>query len=190
MKSTYGIGIDLTLEDSLTTQEILPGAVMENNIRIPVTQDTTLTTARNIENTSEDEIPRWRIVMDQAQLGLTSVGFLANIMTFITLRGSKVKFDFNPVVLLLLRHQSIIDGLVCLVGTLLMVLPPMWNIGIYWLDTVVCHLWHSQFLYWILAFLSTYSLILIAVERYFAVCRPFKHQVNQFYQHDTKLFYH
>ncbi len=139
---------------------------------------TPLMNTSSCETNATTEAPSWSVNLDRAQYVLTTIGFQANIGALIILMRPRMKTEFNPIILLLLRHQSIIDSLVCLSGALLFVAPPMWNVGDDTLDLLVCHIWHSQMIYWMLVFVSTYSLIFIAVERYYAVCRPFRHQVS------------
>ena len=82
---------------------------------------------------------------------------------------------FNRLMLVLLRHQSFVDALVCLLASVVVVQPFMWTTGLNWLDQFICHVWHSQALYWGAVTLSTYNLVCIAIERYIAVARPFQY---------------
>ena len=52
----------------------------------------------------------------------------------------------------------------------------MWKTGVGWLDAFICHVWHSQGLYWSFMWISIVSLVIIAVERFLAVVKPFQHQ--------------
>ena len=161
-------GVSMTPTMTPDDNQVFTHDVTSNNTSDDVTEVTDVLDA--------DVTPMWSVIMDRAQFAGTSVGVVANAMTFITLL--KVKAEFNPTVLFFLRHQSIIDGVVCLSSSLLMVLPPMWRVGHYGLDTFICHVWHSQEFYWQAVLLSIWSLIMIAVERFLAVCYPFKHQVS------------
>ena len=49
--------------------------------------------------------------------------------------------------------------------------------GVLWLDVVVCYLWHSQFLYWSLMFVSIWNLTLVGIERYITVCYPMQKHI-------------
>ena len=44
------------------------------------------------------------------------------------------------------------------------------------LDELICHLWHSQWFFWMSMLISIWNLVLIAFERFLAVCKPLKHQ--------------
>ena len=116
----------------------------------------------------------WQLIIDGSQLILTALGFLVNLATFITLwRHGK---GFSPVIKLLLKHQTIVDGFACLIALILLLQQPMWITGYEWLDHIICHTWHSQFFYWSFVFLSVWNLGCIATERFFAVCRPLYHK--------------
>ena len=115
-----------------------------------------------------------RSALDWTQLCVTTVGFLANFTVFVTLKLNGN--NFTSAILLLLKHQAIVDSFACITALLLLVQRPMWASGHIWLDHIVCHIWHSQFLYWTCVFLSGWNLGCIALERYIAVCKPLRHQ--------------
>ena len=104
---------------------------------------------------------------------LTSVGLVANTMAWITLVNKKE--GLNKVIVLLFQHQSVIDVIVCLISLSLSIVPRTWYTGIKMLDTFLCYIWRSQMLYWWFFYVSMGNLMLLAVERYVAVCYPFKH---------------
>ena len=118
-------------------------------------------------------VEKWAIVLDRCQLALTCVGYVANKVTFITLL--KNGHMFSPAICLLLKHQALLDSWVSAMGTILLLQPPLWKIGHYNFDLVVCYVWHSQAIYWATIYMSVWNLVAIAVERYIAVCHPFKH---------------
>lgn len=122
--------------------------------------------------TIEDQ-PLWMEIFDDVQLLCTVIGFLANTLTLIVLFLNYK--GFSRVILILLRHQSIADAWVCLMAAILIKQPFMWMTGFYYIDVFVCYCWHGQAFYWGGVTLSTYNLMLIALERYLAVCRPFDH---------------
>lgn len=107
------------------------------------------------------------------QLLLTIVGLVANVFTLAALIA--IGRQFTPCIRLLLIHQSWIDSWVCLQGLILQVQPYKWNTGTLWFDTFVCHIWHSQTVFWGSVDVSVFGLVLIAFERYMATCHPLKH---------------
>ena len=54
----------------------------------------------------------------------------------------------------MLTHQSIVDGLACLLATILLVQPENWIPGVQIFDDIVCHLWSGQFFYWYMVLVS------------------------------------
>ena len=50
------------------------------------------------------------------------------------------------------------------------------NDSILVLDELICHLWHSQWFFWMSMLISIWNLVLISFERFLAVCKPLKHQ--------------
>ena len=44
------------------------------------------------------------------------------------------------------------------------------------LDFFICQCWHGQALYWAMIFVSVYNLVLIAFERFLAICKPLHHE--------------
>ena len=119
----------------------------------------------------------WLVALDRSQLVLSVVGFLANTVTFITLTRNGDMFQYA--ICLLLKHQAVLDSLVCAMGTALLLETPMWTTGNDIVDVVVCHVWHGQALFWGTILLSVWTLASIAIERYVAVCHPFHHAQAQ-----------
>ena len=118
--------------------------------------------------------PSWVVVMDYSQLLLTLLGFTANVVTFVTLL--RMSNEFRPTTLLLLQHLSFVDSMVCLLSAIMHASPTMFHVGHRVADRVICHVWHSQVIYWWFINVSTATIVLIAVDRYLAVCVPYKHQ--------------
>ena len=111
--------------------------------------------------------------LGNSQLVLSIIGFVANKVTFITLvRNGDM---FSPSICILLKHQALVDSWLCAMGTILLLQPPMWTTGNENFDAAVCYLWHGQGLFWGALLLSVWNMALIAVERYIAVCRPFRY---------------
>ena len=90
--------------------------------------------------------PLWVRIMDILQAMCSLIGFISNLVTLVTLMRSNI--GLGPAVSLLLRHQSTVDMVICLLASLLIIPPPMWTCGIDKLDEFLCHAWHSQAFYW------------------------------------------
>ena len=106
------------------------------------------------------------------QLGLTGVGFVANGATYLTLtcNGEHV----TPLILLLIKHQSLVDMVACGIGSLCQMLPDAnWLTGNRIADFVVCYFWHSQGIFWTVVAVSIWNLVMIGTERYIMICKPF-----------------
>ena len=117
----------------------------------------------------------WQDLLNYSQLCMLIFGFFANITTVVTLfkNGS----SFSSAILILLRHQSAADATTCFFSTILIVQPDQPHLsGFYILDNFICFFWHSQAMYFSCLLVSIWNLVLLAFERYLAVCHPFKHQ--------------
>ena len=77
---------------------------------------------------------------------------------------------------MLLKHQSVVDGIVCLLGVGLYVQPYMWMTGNDTFDQLLCKVWHGQALFWFFVVVSIWNLVLIAVERFLMIKHPYKHR--------------
>ena len=62
------------------------------------------------------------------QAGMAFVGFIGNIITFMTLKRSS--FMFGGTALRLLKNQAVADAIVCFLGSIFVLQPPMWKTGI------------------------------------------------------------
>ena len=71
------------------------------------------------------------------QAGMAFIGFIGNIITFMTLRRSS--FMFGGTALRLLKNQAVADAIVCFLGSIFVLQPPMWKTGINeTLDLLIC----------------------------------------------------
>ena len=130
---------------------------------------------RNTTNstTSMDyELPTWLMVLGRIQLIVAITGALLNISTFMFLHQAK---SLNRMVSFLMKHQALLDFFVCLFGAIILLTQQeyMWKTGTQIIDIVVCYVWHSNMLYWWCFSLSVWSLVLLAIDRFMAVCKPF-----------------
>ena len=108
-------------------------------------------------------------------IGITinTVGLLINGLSLSVLYGKEPVFKSH--LLLYIRHQTITDALSCVVGILIMVKPGIWMTSYNTLDVILCYVWHSQKLYWIIYSASVFNVVIIAVDRYFCICHPVKY---------------
>ena len=120
-------------EDAMTAPPEAPHALPEVSGALPEVSDA----SRNSSSAGEEEEQAaWIAVFDAVQLTCIIVGLLANVFTLVTLwRSGK---DFSRPVLLLFRHQSVADCLVCLLAAIIMLQPFMWLTGVHALDVLVC----------------------------------------------------
>ena len=123
-------------------------------------------------NSTEEEISIWVISFDRLQLVFAIIGTILNLFTFLTLFWAP---SVSKLMSILMKHQAFLDCLVCGMGTIILVQPFMWTVGIRAADIAICQLWHSQALYWGVFFLAGWNLVVLAVERVLAVCKPFVH---------------
>lgn len=117
---------------------------------------------------------KWSDPLNIMQLITTTIGVIVNVGTLITLWknggafSKKVKFLFH--------HQSFADATVSVIIGLRLCLPDLWLTGFYYLDVVVCYMWHSYYLGVIMMEITVWNLVLIAFDRYIAICLPLKYQ--------------
>ena len=158
------------------TNDVIPS----DRTSISCAENTTVASANETTRCSEQsteavtaDVGIWRKDLVQLEIPVYIVGFVANIMTLITLmRNGEI---FSPSTCLLLKHQALVDSWVCATGAILILQPPMWTTGNKYFDTVVCFIWHRQAPFWGAILLSVWNLAAIALERYMAICFPFKH---------------
>ena len=91
-------------------------------------EETTLTNnVKNLNYTQEDDdVDDYKTIIDRIQFSMTVIGFMGNMIVYITLSKNGNMFT-SPTILRLLKNQSIVDSLVCLIGSIFVLQPPMWT---------------------------------------------------------------
>ena len=74
---------------------------------------------------TQDNNP-YKGITDKLQFFMTIIGFLGNAIVYITLSKNGHMFT-SPTMLSLLKNQSIADSIVCLIGSIFVMQPPMWT---------------------------------------------------------------
>ena len=108
------------------------------------------------------------LIVKSGEVALSLTGVVVNAMTCVIL--ARHGRGFSRFTLLLLLHQSVVDGYLCLAATALFLQPAMWSTGVWAIDWIVCRLWHTQILYWTYAMVSAWNIVFMAVDRCVAVC--------------------
>ena len=85
-----------------------------------------ITTGNNLNDTETKGRDDYKIIIDRIQFSMAVIGFLGNIIVYITLSKNGNMFT-SPTILRLLKNQSIVDSLVCLIGSIFVLQPPMWK---------------------------------------------------------------
>ena len=116
--------------------------------------------------------PKEETVFDIIHIVIAGVSIVNNVIALVVLCKTGTDGCISKLLCLLLKHQSVVDALVCLCTFLSGVLPLFWTTGVQIIDLIVCHIWHSQFIYWFCVFISIQNLVCISIERYLAVCKP------------------
>ena len=104
---------------------------------------------------------------------LNVFGLLTNGLSLSILYGKDVGFKSN--LLVLIRHQTIVDMVSCVIGLLMMSKPGIWMTSNTTFNFALCHVWHTQLLYWIVFIVSVYNVTLISIDRFYCICYPMKY---------------
>ena len=75
------------------------------------------------------------------QLFILIIGVIGNILILVVLHKSKG--HLQPMTLALVKHQSVIDAVVCFIQIGYIIIPSLWVSGIRGLDVCLCHLFHT-----------------------------------------------
>ena len=160
------------------------GEIVTNSVSVPVTTDNDPSLDQDCPDDNDicvttsssqsfaHEVVFAVVVINRVQLAITCAGFFANAATYLTLTFNGGWF--SPLILLLLKHQSLLDMGACGMGSLYLFLPTgRWLTGSLIVDFVVCHSWHTQMIFWICVTISIWNLVLIGVERFIMIRKPF-----------------
>ena len=167
-----------------TTTPMNHAFVMDTTAKSVATDETFAPTSQST-GTTTCAAESWHDALFWCHLVVYLVGVVANKLTFITLM--KNGDMFSPAICLLLKHQSLVDLSVSILAPIFLMQPPMWKTNNYYIDAIICHIWHSQRPYWAAIYLSAFNFVVIAVERYLAVCHPLKHMQFK-YKHLRCIF--
>ncbi len=99
--------------------------------------DVTLAALNENVTETEQETDKYQEIIDRVQLSMTIIGFLGNVISYITLHRNGNTFT-SPTVLRLLKNQSFVDSLVCLIGSIFVSQPAMWTTSNYTFSYFVC----------------------------------------------------
>ena len=124
-------------------------------------------------DSSASTIPTWSLILNVIQSIISSLGFVANFITLITFQC--YPDNWGEKILIILTNQSIADCLLCLCSVLRTSTKHMWTTGNHGFDVFICYFWHSGFLYRYLTTISAYSLILMAIDRFYSFVCPLKY---------------
>lgn len=115
----------------------------------------------------------WNNIMDTLNIIFLGTGTVSNLMTYIVFvqQGKHL----SPLISIIFRHQTIIDGFICAQALPMLLIPYLWTTGVYALDVIICHLYHSANLYWFCVTISILNLCLLSFERLLAVSYPLIH---------------
>ena len=106
-----------------------------------------------------------------------TIGLVANVVTLVTLSLHGKGFPLMS--RSLLRHQSIVDSLVCIMGIGMYSQDPMWMTGNNTFDHILCQVWHGQAIFWSCVLVSVWNLVFIAGERFYMICYPYSYRKHR-----------
>ena len=120
----------------LTTIIHEDGMLEANFLKNNVTETDLYNNTSVIENsTSSDGFSETLATAIQAVMAFS--GFIGNVIAFITLKESSSMFANTA--LRLLKNQAVADAIVCFLGSIFVLQPPMWTTGLNEnLDLLIC----------------------------------------------------
>ena len=83
------------------------------------------------ESEQHEDIVKW------LQFSVTLIGFIGNLVSYITLSTNGQTFT-NPTMLRLLKNQSVLDSIVCFIGGIFVLQPPMWRVSDHNFSYFIC----------------------------------------------------
>ena len=130
------------MEMQTATSDFLSRASLSETLTYEATMNISQNQTNFSNSTEEAEPSVTSKLFDYIQFACTTLGFIANLLTLITL--SKNGKRFSRLILILFQHQSFCDCLVCAMASVVILQPHLWLSGNKIFDYFVCHCWHSQ----------------------------------------------
>ena len=118
----------------------------------------TNTSVEDTDNNSSETEESLQTLSLILQASVAFVGFIGNVITSIVLkRGSSIS---SGTTLRLLKNQAIVDAIVCFIGSIFVLQPPMWKTGVSeTLDLLIC-----QVRYIIVTRFYNFGLVLLQID--------------------------
>ena len=91
----------------------------------------------NKSERNEEENNQYEAIIDRIQFTMAVLGFMGNVIVYITLSKNGYIFT-SPTILRLLKNQSVADSIVCLLGSIFVMQPSMWSVSNEKLSAFIC----------------------------------------------------
>ena len=88
-------------------------------------------------NTTDTREVGYEKILKWMQFAMTLTGFAGNSVAYITLSRNGETFT-NPTMLRLIKNQSVLDTIVCFIGGISVLQPPMWRVGNHNFSYFIC----------------------------------------------------